>query len=230
MSEPDQPPPYWVLISVLFSSQPLTPALAMTLHQAAYELYARGDGVRDVAGDMLSGKVRNLRKELALGAISGPAFEAGNRDRARLRRGALRAHPAGLGADEAAARRAAPAQVPQLGRPGPGRPLPPCARKGAVPTFEARRTAEPARRHTAMDPKEYLNTPAGIPLDPAWQKDPEADGDRVPAEGRAEELNDITGQHGGQRTEVDLPWNGAPELQDEYRRKYDKSEKKDDAE
>jgi hypothetical protein len=82
-----------------------------------------------------------------------------------------------------------------------------------------------------MDPKDYLKTPAGIPLDPAKQKDPEEHGDRVPAEGRAERLNDITGQHGGQRTEVDLPWNGAPELQDEYRRKYDeKSEKKDDAE
>lgn len=76
MSESDQPPPYWVLISVLFSSQPLTPALAMTLHQAAYELHARGDAVKDVSGDLLSGKVRNLRKQLALGAISGPAFEA----------------------------------------------------------------------------------------------------------------------------------------------------------
>lgn len=72
----DETPPYWVLISVLFSSQPLTPALAMTLHQAAYELHARGDAVKEVAGDLLTGKVRNLKKDLALGAISGPAFEA----------------------------------------------------------------------------------------------------------------------------------------------------------
>ncbi|RYZ39207.1 MAG: hypothetical protein EOO71_20985 [Myxococcaceae bacterium] len=71
-----QTPPYWHLISVLFSSQPLTPALAMTLHQAAYELYSRGEGSREVAGDLLSGRVTNLRKEMALGGISGPAFEA----------------------------------------------------------------------------------------------------------------------------------------------------------
>jgi hypothetical protein len=69
-------PPYWLLISVLFSTQPLTPALAMTLHQAAYELHRRGDGSSEVAGDMLSGRVVNLRKEVSLGGISGPAFEA----------------------------------------------------------------------------------------------------------------------------------------------------------
>ncbi|WP_164015508.1 hypothetical protein [Pyxidicoccus trucidator] len=72
----DQAPPYWVLISVLFSSQPLTPALAMTLHQAAYELHQRGDGMKEVAGDMLSGRVVNLRKDVSLGGIYGPAFEA----------------------------------------------------------------------------------------------------------------------------------------------------------
>ncbi|MCP3059633.1 hypothetical protein LXT21_12675 [Myxococcus sp. K38C18041901] len=68
--------PYWLLISVLFSSQPLTPSLAMTLHQTAYELHERGDAVKEVAGDMLSGKVHNLRKNVALGGIAGPAFEA----------------------------------------------------------------------------------------------------------------------------------------------------------
>jgi hypothetical protein len=79
-----------------------------------------------------------------------------------------------------------------------------------------------------MDSKdEYFKRSVGIPLDPAKQKDPEAAGDEVPAEGRAEHLNDITEQHGGQRTEVDIPWNGAPELQDEYRKEYDeKSNKK----
>ncbi len=70
------PPPYWVLISVLFSSLPLTPALAMTLHEAALDLHRSGAGAKTVAGDILTGKVRNLRKSLVLGAISGPAFEA----------------------------------------------------------------------------------------------------------------------------------------------------------
>ncbi|MBU8895515.1 hypothetical protein DRW03_14145 [Corallococcus sp. H22C18031201] len=72
----DQTPPYWVLISVLFSSQPLTPALAMTLHEAAYALHQRGEGSREVAGDLLSGRVRNLRKDVSLGGVAGPAFEA----------------------------------------------------------------------------------------------------------------------------------------------------------
>jgi hypothetical protein len=76
MADDDASPPYWTLISVLFSTQPLTPALAMTLHQTAYELYQRGDSVGQVAGDLISGKVRNLRKDVALGGITGPAFEA----------------------------------------------------------------------------------------------------------------------------------------------------------
>lgn len=69
-------PPYWLLISVLFSSLPLTPSLAMSLHQAAFDLYRRDESVGEVTGAMLSGKVRNLRQEALLGAIAGPAFEA----------------------------------------------------------------------------------------------------------------------------------------------------------
>jgi len=76
MADDEQPPPYWTLISVLFSTQPLTPALAMTLHQRAYELYESGDSVGQVAGDLISGKVRSLGKDVALGGIAGPAFEA----------------------------------------------------------------------------------------------------------------------------------------------------------
>jgi hypothetical protein len=79
-----------------------------------------------------------------------------------------------------------------------------------------------------MDSKDdYLKRSAGIPLDPAKQKDPEEAGDEVPAEGRSEHLNDISEQNGGQRTEAELPWKGAPELQEEYRKEYDeKSDKK----
>ncbi|WP_426754921.1 hypothetical protein [Myxococcus sp. Y35] len=78
-----------------------------------------------------------------------------------------------------------------------------------------------------MDPKDYLKRGAGIPLDPEKQKDPEADGDRVPSEGRAEFLNDVTEQNGGQRTDVDVPWREAPELQRGQRAAYNaKSDKK----
>ncbi|NBD14278.1 MULTISPECIES: hypothetical protein [Corallococcus] len=79
-----------------------------------------------------------------------------------------------------------------------------------------------------MDPKDdYLKKSAGIPLDPARQKDPDADGDEVPAEGRADELNDVTGQDGGQRTDVDKPWRDPRSRHDGIRDQYsDDSDKK----
>lgn len=69
-------PPYWLLISVLFSSQPLSSAVAMALHEAAYGLYQSGNGSAEVAGDLARGRVENLRKDVLLGSISGPSFEA----------------------------------------------------------------------------------------------------------------------------------------------------------
>jgi hypothetical protein len=66
----------WTLISVLLSTTPLDASLAATLHQAAVELYRRDGGVQQVGGDVVTGRVVNLRKTLQLGAISGPAFEA----------------------------------------------------------------------------------------------------------------------------------------------------------
>ncbi len=66
----------WTLISVLLSTIPLEPALAATLHQAALDLYRRDAGMQRVAGDLVSGRVVNLKKTLQLGAITGPAFEA----------------------------------------------------------------------------------------------------------------------------------------------------------
>jgi hypothetical protein len=69
-------PPRWTLISVLFSSIPLEPSLAATLHQAAVDLYRSDGAMSPVAGDVVSGKVVNLKKTMQLGAITGPAFEA----------------------------------------------------------------------------------------------------------------------------------------------------------
>lgn len=68
--------PGWTLISVLFSTVPLSSSVAATLHQAALELYRSDRPSSEVAGDLLSGRVVNLKKTLQLGAISGPAFEA----------------------------------------------------------------------------------------------------------------------------------------------------------
>ncbi len=69
-------PNRWTLISVLFSSIPLDATLAATLHQAALDLYRRDEPVQQVAGDLLSGRVVNLKRSMQLGAIVGPAFEA----------------------------------------------------------------------------------------------------------------------------------------------------------
>jgi len=76
MSAMPAEPRSWTLISVLLSTIPLDSALAATLHHAAVELYRRDDGFQEVAGDLVNGRVVNLRKTLQLGAISGPAFEA----------------------------------------------------------------------------------------------------------------------------------------------------------
>jgi hypothetical protein len=69
-------PPGLTLISVLFSTFPLEPSLAAMLHLAAVDLYRRDQGTGPVAGDVVSGRVVNLKKSLSLGAIAGPAFEA----------------------------------------------------------------------------------------------------------------------------------------------------------
>ncbi len=68
--------PYWLLISVLFSTLPLTEALALRLHRAALDLYRRDDGVAKLQGDLAQGEVRNLKKDLLLGTLGGPGFEA----------------------------------------------------------------------------------------------------------------------------------------------------------
>ena len=69
-------PPYWQLISVLFSSVPLTSELAMSLYQVAVELYRGGQPRGEVMLERAQGRVRNLRRSFALGAIAGPGFEA----------------------------------------------------------------------------------------------------------------------------------------------------------
>lgn len=66
----------WRLISVLFSSMPLSPGVAQRLAKTAFELYAADAVARTITGGTLQGEVRNLRKDLLLGTIPGHAFEA----------------------------------------------------------------------------------------------------------------------------------------------------------
>ncbi len=76
MAEAPPPAAAWTLISVLFSSIPLEPSLAATLHQTALALYRDDKAVGQVSGDTLSGQVVNLKRSMLLGTIAGPAFEA----------------------------------------------------------------------------------------------------------------------------------------------------------
>jgi hypothetical protein len=68
--------PYWVLISILVSSVPLREPLALALHRTAYDLYRRDEATARLEGELAQGEVRNLRKTVLLGTLSGPAFEA----------------------------------------------------------------------------------------------------------------------------------------------------------
>jgi hypothetical protein len=68
--------PYWVLISILMSTVPMSDELARRLHEVAFDLF-RKDGARaPVECGLARGEVENLQRELALGTITGPAFEA----------------------------------------------------------------------------------------------------------------------------------------------------------
>ena len=70
------PPPYWLLIAVLSSSLPLRPEVSLRLYQAAFRLHRSGENVERLQGDLLRGKVVRLHKDLAIGSVVGPAFEA----------------------------------------------------------------------------------------------------------------------------------------------------------
>lgn len=72
------PPPasHWLLIAVLSSNLPLRPEVSLRLYQAAYRLHRTQGNVEKLVGDLLSGKVTRLNKDLALGTVTGPAFEA----------------------------------------------------------------------------------------------------------------------------------------------------------
>lgn len=70
------PTPYWLLIAVLSSNLPLKPEVSLRLYHAAFRLHTKGLHVEKLQGDLLNGRVTRLGKELALGSVVGPAFEA----------------------------------------------------------------------------------------------------------------------------------------------------------
>lgn len=68
--------PYWVLISVLFSSFPLDQGLALALHRVAMHLYEAGDSQGVIDHQLAHGVLKNLQREAVLGTVAGPTFEA----------------------------------------------------------------------------------------------------------------------------------------------------------
>lgn len=75
MAGPD-PAAYWLLIAVLSSNVPLQKEVSLRLYQAAYRLHHTQQSVERLQGDLLTGRVIRLNKDLALGSVTGPAFEA----------------------------------------------------------------------------------------------------------------------------------------------------------
>lgn len=61
---------------MLFSSMALSDALAHRLYRAAIALETEQRGVEKLSGDLALGEVRRLGKTLALGSLTGPAFDA----------------------------------------------------------------------------------------------------------------------------------------------------------
>jgi hypothetical protein len=68
--------PYWYLISVLASTIPLEPALAMSLYEVAFSLHRSGEEHGEVLQERMEGRVTNMHRSYALGSIAGPGFEA----------------------------------------------------------------------------------------------------------------------------------------------------------
>ena len=68
--------PYWLLIAVLQSTLPLEPALAMQLDGGVIQPHREAGATSTLTGDLAMGEVRRLGKELLIGSIGGPGFEA----------------------------------------------------------------------------------------------------------------------------------------------------------
>lgn len=66
----------WRLIAVLTSSVRLAPALSLKLYRSAVTLHRADGEVERWMGDDGAGEVRRLGRELLIGSISGPGFEA----------------------------------------------------------------------------------------------------------------------------------------------------------
>jgi hypothetical protein len=97
---------------VLFSSVPLTSELAMSLYQVAVGLHRGGQLRGELTLETAQGRVRNLKRSFALGAIAGPAFEADVETEQGQGRVRFLVTRQGLDRGERASRRQARAELP----------------------------------------------------------------------------------------------------------------------
>ncbi len=72
----NQEVPYWILISVLFSSFPMDQELAAALHAVAMGLYSTDTKTGAVDHRLARGTVVNQNTEAVIGTVRGPVFEA----------------------------------------------------------------------------------------------------------------------------------------------------------
>jgi len=68
--------PYWLLISVLASTVPLSEDASLSLYDAACEMVAAKQEHAEIRSGVVTGTIRNLGKDVLIGTLSGPLFEA----------------------------------------------------------------------------------------------------------------------------------------------------------
>lgn len=68
--------PDWFLVSILFSSFPVPTPVFSRLYKAAFDLHRTDADELKVKGPLFAGEVRNLKKTVSVGALTGQAFEA----------------------------------------------------------------------------------------------------------------------------------------------------------
>lgn len=68
--------PYWRLLAVLTSSIRIESELAYWLYDSALELHDAEAAKGELAGELAEGELRSLDRNMLLGSIAGPGFEA----------------------------------------------------------------------------------------------------------------------------------------------------------
>lgn len=72
----DDGTPTWLLISVLASTIPLSDAASIALYDSACEMIEAKQEEAALHGELVTGTIKNLGRDVLLGTLGGPLFEA----------------------------------------------------------------------------------------------------------------------------------------------------------